>query len=85
MAVIDSSFTNKFVHIDKNGKIDLLDKKSDIPIFNDMTSFLESSVKVDFCIIGVASAGGLLPDEMREDVILSLKMVSQLLMVFTLF
>ena len=73
VAVIDSSFTNKFVHIDKNGKIDLLDKKSDIPIFNDMTSFLESSVKVDFCIIGVASAGGLLPDEMREDVILSLK------------
>ena len=73
VAVIDSSFKNKFVHIDKNGKIDLLDKKSDIPIFNDMTSFLESSVKVDFCIIGVASAGGLLPDEMREDVILSLK------------
>ena len=73
VAVIDSSFTNKFVHIDKNGKIDLLDKKSDIPIFNDMTSFLKSSVKVDFCIIGVASAGGLLPDEMREDVILSLK------------
>ena len=73
VAVIDSSFTNKFVHIDKNGKIDLLDKKSDIPIFNDMTSFLESSVNVDFCIIGVASAGGLLPDEMREDVILSLK------------
>ena len=73
VAVIDSSFTNKFVHIDKNGKIDLLDKKSDIPIFNDMTSFLELSVKVDFCIIGVASAGGLLPDEMREDVILSLK------------
>ena len=66
VAVIDSSFTNKFVHIDKNGKIDLLDKKSDIPIFNDMTSFLESSVKVDFCIIGVASAGGLLPDEMRK-------------------
>ena len=25
-AVIDSSFTNKFVHIDKNGKIDLLIK-----------------------------------------------------------
>ena len=73
VAVIDSNFTNKFVHIDKNGKIDLLDKKSDIPIFNDMTSFLESSVNVDFCIIGVASAGGLLPDEMREDVILSLK------------
>ena len=73
VAVIDSSFTKKFVHIDKNGKIDLLDKKSDIPIFNDMTSFLESSVNVDFCIIGVASAGGLLPDEMREDVILSLK------------
>ena len=73
VAVIDSSFTNKFVHIDKNGKIDLLDKKSDIPIFNDMTSFLESSVKFDICIIGVASAGGLLPDEMREDVILSLK------------
>ena len=73
VAVIDSRFTNKFVHIDKNGKIDLLDKKSDIPIFNDMTSFLESSVNVDFCIIGVASAGGLLPDEMREDVILSLK------------
>ena len=38
-----------------------------------INSFLQSSSKVDYCIIGVASAGGLLPDEMRDDVKLSLK------------
>ena len=73
VAVIDSSFSEKYVHIDKNGKIDLLDSVSDIPIFKDINSFLQSSLKVDYCIIGVASAGGLLPDKMRGDVILSLK------------
>ena len=35
VAVIDSSLSEKYIHLDKNGKIDLLDKKSDIPIFND--------------------------------------------------
>ena len=73
VAVIDSSFSEKYVHVDKNGKIDLLDNVSDIPIFKDFNSFLQSSLKVDYCIIGVASAGGLLPDEMRDDVKLSLK------------
>jgi uncharacterized NAD-dependent epimerase/dehydratase family protein len=72
VAVIDSSFSEKYVHVDKNGKIDLLDNVSDIPIFIDFNSFLQSSLKVDYCIIGVASAGGLLPDEMRDDVKLSL-------------
>ena len=72
VAVIDSSFSEKYVHVDKNGKIDLLDSVSNIPIFKDFNSFLQSSSKVDYCIIGVASAGGLLPDEMRDDVKLSL-------------
>ena len=73
VAVIDRNFSEKYIHIDKNGKIDLLDDVSDIPIFKDFNSFLQSSPKVDYCIIGVASAGGLLPDEMRDDVKLSLK------------
>tara|TARA_B100000989_G_C19526546_1_gene467209 strand:+ start:1985 stop:3067 length:1083 start_codon:yes stop_codon:yes gene_type:complete len=73
VSVIDSSFSEKYVHVDNNGKIDLLDSTSEIPIYKDMDSFLHSSIKVDYCIIGVASAGGLLPYEMRQDVILSLK------------
>ena len=73
VSVIDSSFSEKYVHVDKNGKIDLQDSISDIPIYKDINSFLHSSLKVDYCIIGVASAGGLLPNEMRQDVILSLK------------
>ena len=72
-AVIDNNFSEKYVHIDQNGKIDLFDNKSDIPIYSDIHSFLNSSINVDYCIIGVASAGGLLPEEMREDVIIALK------------
>ena len=33
VAVIDSSFSEKYVHVDNNGKIDLLDSVSNIPIF----------------------------------------------------
>ena len=73
ISVIDSSFSEKYIHVDKNGKIDLQDSISDIPIYKDINSFLHSSLKVDYCIIGVASAGGLLPNEMRQDIILSLK------------
>ena len=73
VAVIDGNFSEKYIHVDKNGKIDLLDDVSDIPIFKDFNSFLQSSSKVDYCIIGVASAGGLLPDDMRDDIKLSLK------------
>ena len=58
--------------VDKNGKISVTEKKSDIKIFKDLKSFLDHSIKVDYCVIGVASAGGILPEEMREDVILAL-------------
>ena len=58
--------------VDKNGKISVTEKKSHIEIFKDLKSFLKHSIKVDYCVIGVASAGGILPDEMREDVILAL-------------
>ena len=72
-SVIDKSHGGKFIHIDKNGMIDIVSNKTEIPVFKDFKSFLESNIKVDFCVIGVASAGGLLPEDMREDVILSLK------------
>ena len=44
-----------------------------IPIYKDVLSFLDLKIKVDYCIVGVASAGGILPNEMRLDIILSLK------------
>tara|TARA_B100001939_G_scaffold256598_1_gene223532 strand:+ start:1691 stop:1927 length:237 start_codon:yes stop_codon:yes gene_type:complete len=43
VAVIDSIFSEKYVHVDENGKIDLLDSISNIPIFKDFNSFLQSS------------------------------------------
>ena len=43
VAVIDSSYSEKYVHIDKNGKIDLLDDVSDIPIFKDFSGFFYST------------------------------------------
>lgn len=39
VAVIDSSFSEKYVHIDKTGKIDLLDSVSDIPILKILIPF----------------------------------------------
>lgn len=71
-SVIDENFYGKYVMVDKNGKISVTEKKSDIEIFKDLKSFLKHSIKVDYCVIGVASAGGILPEEMREDVILAL-------------
>ena len=49
------------------------EKKSKIQIFENLESFLESKIIVDYCIIGVASAGGILPVEMRNDVKNALK------------
>ncbi len=67
VAIIDSKFFGKDAG-------ELLDGNNrNIPIYKDVFSFLDLKIKVDYCIVGVASAGGVLPDEMRSDIILSLK------------
>ena len=72
-AIIDPKHKNNYVHIDKNGKISLSVKKSQIQIFENLESFLKSKIIVKYLIIGVASAGGILPVEMRNDVKFALK------------
>ena len=73
VAVIDKKFCGSFVSLDKNEKIVLNDSPSKTPIYKDMKSFFESSLDARFCVIGVASAGGLLPEEMRGDVLFAIK------------
>ncbi len=85
VAIIDKKFYGKFVSIDTNQKITVTEKPSSITIHKDVQSFLkfnqtrrgfgekESCVSPNYCIIGVASAGGLLPEEMREDILLAMK------------
>ena len=72
VSIVDKKFSGKHVDIDKHGKIKFTNEKTNIKIFKDLKSFLKHSIKVDYCVIGVASAGGILPEEMREDVILAL-------------
>ena len=69
IGVIDNKISKKYIHLDKNGKIDLSNKKSDIKVHSNLKSFIKLNIKVDYCIIGVASAGGLLPENMRGDLI----------------
>ena len=71
ISIVDKKFSGKHVDIDKHGKIKITNEKTNIKIFKDLKSFLKHSIKVDYCVIGVASAGGILPEEMREDVILA--------------
>ena len=67
VSIIDTKF-----HGQEAGE--LLDGNNrNIPIYKDVSSFLDSGRKVDYCIVGVASAGGILPDEMRSDIIFSIK------------
>ena len=73
VAVIDKKFHGSFVSLDENEKITLTDSPSKTPIYRDIKSFVESSLEASFCIIGVASAGGVLPDEMRADLVLAIK------------
>ena len=85
VAVVDKSFYGKFVSIDINQKISVTENPSGIPIYKDVQSFLKfnrtlkgfegknSCVSPAYCIVGVASAGGLLPEEMREDILLAMK------------
>ena len=73
VAVIDKKFCGHFVSLDENEKIILDDNSSKIPIYKDIKSFVDSSVDASFCVIGVASAGGVLPDEMRADLVLAIK------------
>ena len=69
ISIIDKKFSGKYVHVNKNGKISISSEKTNIKIFKDLKSFINSNIKVEYCIIGVASAGGLLSKEMRKDVI----------------
>jgi uncharacterized NAD-dependent epimerase/dehydratase family protein len=69
ISIIDKKFSGKYVHVDKNGKISISSEKTNIKIFKDLKSFIKSNIKVEYCVIGVASAGGLLSKEMRKDVI----------------
>ena len=71
-SVIDDKFHTKYVHNNKHGNVSMSSTKSNIPVFKNVESFLAAGIDVDYCIIGVASAGGKLPDEMRNDVILAL-------------
>ncbi len=69
ISIIDKKFSGKYVHVNKNGKISISSEKANIKIFKNLKSFINSNIKVEYCIIGVASAGGLLSKEMRKDVI----------------
>ncbi|SUZ53890.1 uncharacterized protein METZ01_LOCUS6744 [marine metagenome] len=71
-SVIDDKFHAKYVHSNKHGNVFMSSTKSKIPVFKNVESFLEAGIDVNYCIIGVASAGGILPEEMRNDVILAL-------------
>ena len=71
-SVIDDKFHAKYVHINKHGNISMSNTKSNISVFKNVESFLATGIDVNYCIIGVASAGGILPEEMRDDVILAL-------------
>ena len=85
ITIIDKKFYGKFVSIDTNQKISITKTPSGIPIYKDVQSFLkfnqkhrvfgekDSCVLPTYCIIGVASAGGLLPEEMRKDILLAMK------------
>jgi len=73
ISVIDNELHGKFVHLNDYGIITVSKAKSKIPIFKNLNSFLLAGITVEYCIIGVASAGGKLPDEMREDLKISIK------------
>ena len=62
---------NKFYDNDAGKLLD--GKYRNIPIYETLSSFLNLNINIDYCIIGVASAGGVLPEKMRSDIILSLK------------
>jgi uncharacterized NAD-dependent epimerase/dehydratase family protein len=72
VAVIDKKFSGKFISLDAHEKIILDENSSGIPIYKDLNSFISSSIEASYCIIGVASAGGLLPDEMKSELLLAL-------------
>jgi len=81
VAVIDKKFYGKFVSIDANQKITITERFSSVPVYKDVQSFLklkgcretEPCVSPTYCVVGVASAGGLLPEEIREDLLLAMK------------
>jgi len=44
-----------------------------IPVYSSIEEFLATGQKVDYCIIGVATAGGILPPELKKSVITALE------------
>jgi len=62
-AIIDNKFAGESVK-------KLIERSAaDIPIVSHVKDFINQGGHADFCIIGVATKGGILPDEMRKDVI----------------
>ena len=73
IGVIDHKISKNYIHLEKNGKIKLSDNESDIKVYSNLNLFIKLNIQVDYCIIGVASAGGLLPKNMRGDLIDAMK------------
>ena len=72
VAIIDKKFAGLFALLDENEKIHLNENSKGIPVYKDVKAFVKSSCEASFCIVGVASAGGVLPNEMRTDIIESM-------------
>jgi len=58
--VIDSSIKEDDAGVALDGK------HRAVPVFSSIEEFLSSGQKVDYCIIGVATAGGILPPELKS-------------------
>ncbi|MEO0470314.1 MAG: DUF1611 domain-containing protein [Bacteroidota bacterium] len=43
-------------------------QKRNIPVYPDFEAFLSSGQRADCCILGIANAGGRLPDQLRPDI-----------------
>ncbi|HTJ50377.1 MAG TPA: DUF1611 domain-containing protein, partial [Cyclobacteriaceae bacterium] len=61
VAVIDQPCTGK----DAGEVLD--GKHRNIPVFESLASFYASSYKADYCIVGVATKGGVIPPELRSE------------------
>ena len=72
VAIIDKKFAGLFALLDENEKIHLNKSSKGVPVYKDVKAFVESSYEASFCVVGVASAGGILPNEMRTDIIESM-------------
>ena len=48
-------------------------KPMGIPIYENISDFLNQGGRAEYCIIGVATEGGILPDSLRNDLILAMQ------------